>query len=283
MVGKRDRPNVVTAELGGPRMHFSKRNNLKSHHIRLGRAILDSASGRLFDEAGDELELRHQSRRVLSVLVEADGRTVTREMLVDRIWSGRAVSPDSVAQCIAEIRRVLGDAKKTIVETVPREGYRLVPPPPDARDQHGPPEPPVIAVLPFEDFSPAAHRGVLSDAFTENIITALARNPQMTVISRTSSAQFRDTGLGIGDIADRLGADFIVEGSQQYDGGRLRMTAQLIDCRTEAHVWADEIDVPLADLLETNSRISAKIANAVGFSIVDTAAARCRRGTSARS
>jgi TolB-like protein len=259
-------------------MRFAKRNTLNSFEMRLGSVTLDCASGRVYDDTGTELDLRHQSREVLSFLAETPGCTVTRDALIERIWSGRAVSPDSVAQCIAEIRRVIGDANKTIVETVPREGYRLVPTRQDAPRRRSTAEPPVIAVLPFDDLSAAPHKGFLSDAVSENIITALARNPQMTVISRKSAAQFRETDLGIAEIASRLGADFVVEGSQQYDGKRLRITVQLIDGVTEAHIWAEEMDVPLADLLETNSRISARIANAVGFSVVDMAEAKMSAG-----
>lgn len=147
-----------------------------------------------------------------------------------------------------------------------------------SRPPGAPPRPPVIAVLPFDDFSAAPHQGYLSDAVAESIITMLARYPQLTVISRNSSFQFRGSNLGISEIAERLGADFVLEGSQQYDGSRLRITAQLIDGASEGHIWADEIDVPLDALLATNSRISGKIANAVGFSIADTAEARMTAG-----
>lgn len=288
-------------------MRFAKRNNLKSLEIRLGTVTLDSASGRVFDGAGDELDLRHQSREVLSVLAEAPGRTVSREALIQKVWSGRTVSADSVAQCIAEIRRVLGDTEKTIVETIPREGYRLVLPPQNtepvkSRHWRGQvsimaivmltalvvtfvlthsgrvTDAPVVAVLPFEDFSSSPHQGYLSDAISEGIITALARYPQMNVISRRSSFQFRDSPDGIAEISKVLGADFVLEGSQQYDGSRIRITAQLIDGNTEAHIWADEIDVPLVAMLETNSQISRKIAAAVGTSVIDTAEASMTAG-----
>lgn len=259
-------------------MRFAKRNNLNSFEMRLGSVTLECASGRVFNDAGDELDLRHQSREVLSVLAEAPGRTVTRDTLIARIWLGRAVSPDSVAQCISEIRRVLGDVNKTVVETVPREGYRLVPTRQRPRGSRQSAGPPVIAILPFDDLSATPHKGFLTDAVSENIITALARNPQMTVISRKSGAQFRESDLGIAKIASKLGADFVVEGSQQYDGERLRITVQLIDGVTEAHIWVEEMDVPLADLLEANSRISARIANAIGFSVADTAEAKMSAG-----
>lgn len=288
-------------------MRSRKRNKLKSFEIRLGSVTLDRASGRVFDDNGDELGLRHQSREVLTVLAEEPRSTVTREALIERIWSGRTVSPDSVAQCIADIRQVLGDTEKTIVETVPREGYRLVLPHPDTEPKvpqnwrlpgailaalllaalvgafvltrsGATNEAPVVAVLPFEDFSGTQHQGFLSDAISEGIITALARNPQMKVISRRSSFQFRETPKGIAEIAKALGANFVLEGSQQYDGARIRITAQLIDGATEAHIWAEETDVPLSAMLEANSEISRKIAAAVGTSVIDTAEARMTAG-----
>jgi TolB-like protein/Tfp pilus assembly protein PilF len=137
---------------------------------------------------------------------------------------------------------------------------------------------PVVAVLPFEDFSVGSHKGFLSDAISENIITALARFPQMAVISRRSSFQFRESSNGISEIAEALGADFILEGSQQYDGSRLTITAQLIDSATEAHIWADEINVPLEAMLEANSEISRMIAKAVGTTVIDTAGASMTAG-----
>lgn len=138
--------------------------------------------------------------------------------------------------------------------------------------------PPVIAVLPFEDLSVAPNRDVLNDAVSDGIITSLARYTEFTVISRRSSFKFRSSDLGIAEIADQLGADFVLEGSQQYDGERLRIVTQLIDAGSETHVWADEIDVPLEALLKTNSEISRKVANAIGAKVVDSAEARMSEG-----
>ncbi|WP_171121873.1 MULTISPECIES: adenylate/guanylate cyclase domain-containing protein [unclassified Ruegeria] len=135
-------------------------------------------------------------------------------------------------------------------------------------------KPPVIAVLPFEDFSSPEHKGFLSDAVSGGIITSLARYPQMKVISRRSSFKFRDSDLGISDIADQLGADFILEGTQQYDGARLQISAHLIDGETEAHIWADDMDVPLEDLLKTNNVISLNLAESVGNKVIETEVAR---------
>ena len=282
----------------------AKRKDLKSVEIRLGTAWFDTSSGHLFNKDGQKLELRHQSREVLKMLAERPGRTVSQATLIEKVWSGRTVSQDSVAQCIAEIRRVLGDNDKCLIETVPREGYRLVPTVSAHTPRRGgmmaavcaaliasvvfvwaflsqsstPQGPPVIAVLPFDDFSAAPHQGYLSDAVAESIITMLARYPQMTVISRSSSFQFRESDLGISEVAEKLGADFILEGSQQFDGTTVRITAQLIDGESDTHIWADEIDLPMGELLAVNNRISGKVANAVGLSVIDTSEMRMTAG-----
>lgn len=283
-------------------VRFLKRNFLKSSEVDLGGAVFDAQTGRLLDRSSKEIRLRHLSGEVLGVLVRHRGEVVTRADLVDAVWKVPNVSDDSIAHCVAEIRRALGDADKRIVETVPREGYRLVPPARAGKlplvpvaalvlvalvlvagatfrlGEDGPVDPQVIAVLPFEDFSAAPNKGRLSDAVSESIITALARNPQLTVISRRSSFQFRESGEGVSEIARRLGADFVLEGSQVYDGSRLRITAQLIDAASEAHIWTDEMDVPLEAMLKANHEISSKIASAVGQSVVDTAEAQMSAG-----
>ncbi len=284
-------------------MLFGKRNDLKSVEISLGSTKFDTASGYLFDTNGQELGLRHQSREVLKILAQRPKQIVSRDRLVNIAWSGRRVSPDSVAQCIAEIRRVLGDSDKRLIETIPSKGYRLVPPIAmhsaggwgslvaagmvvfaclalvwGVRTAPAPQGPPVIVVLPFSDFSATPHHDYLSDAISESVITVLARYPQMTVISRNSSFRFHVPNLGIAEIADRVGADFVLEKSQFYDGSHLRITAQLTDGGSEAHLWTDEVDVAHEALLQTNSQISVGIANAVGFSVVDNAEAQMTAG-----
>lgn len=288
-------------------MASGNRKTLKSHEIDLGSARIDTQTTRIFDNDGNEIELRHQSREVLAVLAGASGEIVTRDELISKVWDGRTVASDSVAQCITDIRRAIGDQDKKVIETVPRQGYRLIlAKPEDTPSKQGrrfgsvlaigvlalgvlaagyflsrseePFEGPVVAVLPFEDFSAQSYQGFLSDAVSENIITALARFPQVIVISRRSSHQFRDSDLGITEIARQLGADFVLEGSQQYDGSQLRITAQLIEAKNQSHIWAEEFDLPLTDMLKTNSLISRSIAQAVGATIVDTAEASMAAG-----
>ena len=89
---------------------------------------------------------------------------------------------------------------------------------------------PRIAILPFDDFSAGADKGYLSDAIAEGIITELSRSKTYAVIARNSSFRYRDQPTDARQIGDELGVDYLLEGSQQKIGDRLKVTAQLLEC-----------------------------------------------------
>ena len=263
---------------------------MKSSEIRFGGYRFDPESGALTDPHGTGIELRHQSREVLRRLARTPGKTVSKREFFATVWKGNHVGEDGLVQCIHDIRAVLGEDAKQIVETVPRRGYRLNADAPRSnrsrivaliamaivgvlavvaggaylvRTNAAPNGRPVIAVLPFDDFSMAEHRGQLSDAISEGIITNLARSPELTVVARTSSFQFREAPTDIRQIGEALGADFVLEGSLQYDGEALRVTAQLIDASQNAHVWVDEIDAEIDAFFRLSDEISRRVARSV--------------------
>ena len=270
---------------------------MMSDRVDLAGARLDPRTGRLFGPDGQEIELRHQSQRVLALLAARRGETVSRQTFQDELWEGRSISDDSLAHCIVEIRKALGDQEKRIVETVPRKGYRLAAPGKRSAVPMRPAlmvmaacgalsllvtafwwgsgrhvaEPPVIAVLAFDDYSPPDQRGYLSDAISEGIIDSLARYPELTVLARKSSFRFRDEALGMDEIGRRLGASLVLEGSQQFDGETIRITTRLIDTQDQTPVWTDRIDTPLEGLLTANAQISRSIANSVGAAALSSA------------
>ena len=261
---------------------------MKSSEISLGLLCLDPATGRLKDGSGKDRELRHQSRNVLLMLAEMPGEVVSKSEFFEKVWEGAHVSEDSLVQCIAEIRQAIGDETKSIVETVPRKGYRLVPTQDEQPTQRifwprmailsimacliavvcfvtAPSDKPsrVIAVLPLQDDSIEPYKGKLGDLLSGEILANLARFPELTVIARNSSFRFRDENRDISEIAEELGADLIIEGSQQVEGTRLRVTAQLIDVGKGSRVWSDQIDAEIDDLLTVSSQISSRIAHSV--------------------
>ena len=107
---------------------------------------------------------------------------------------------------------------------------------------------PSIAVLPFTNMSGDPEQQYFSDGMTEDIITELSRFRSLFVIARNSSFQFRDKAVDVRYVGRELGVQYVVEGSVRKFGDRIRVTAQLIHCRTGNHLWADRFDRPLADI-----------------------------------
>lgn len=118
-----------------------------------------------------------------------------------------------------------------------------------------------IAVLPFENLSSSQETAFFTDGVHDEILTDLARVADLKVISRTSVMQYRDPARrNLREIARQLGVAHVVEGSVQRDGNRIRVNAQLIDARTDAHLWAHTFDSDLADVFAVQSEIARSIA-----------------------
>jgi serine/threonine protein kinase/tetratricopeptide (TPR) repeat protein len=131
----------------------------------------------------------------------------------------------------------------------------------DAPPREPPPEK-SIAVLPFQNLSNEKGNTFLADGVHDEIITDLAKVADLRVISRTSVMGFRDSKRNLRDIAQELGVAHIVEGSvQRAADGRVRVSAQLIDARTDAHLWAERYDRELADIFSIQSEIATAIAD----------------------
>jgi TolB-like protein len=124
-----------------------------------------------------------------------------------------------------------------------------------------------IAVLPFVDLSEKHDQEYFADGMAEEILNILAKIPQLTVIGRTSSFQFKGRTEDLRTIGDKLGAAYIVEGSVRKAGDRIRVTAQLIDAQSGAHVWSDSFDRAYGDVLTLQDAIATAIARALQLSV----------------
>lgn len=117
-----------------------------------------------------------------------------------------------------------------------------------------------IAVLPFVNMSADAEHEYFSDGITEEIINALAGIEQLKVISRTSSFYFKNKEFKLKEIANQLGVEVVLEGSVRVTGGKVRITAQLIQARDDFHFWSASWDRKLENILELQDEISLLIA-----------------------
>ena len=124
---------------------------------------------------------------------------------------------------------------------------------------------PSIAVLPFDNRSAKADDAFFVDGIHDDILTQLSKVSALKVISRTSVEQFRDTKLAVKDIAEQLGVKSILEGGVQRGGDRVRVTVQLIDAATDAHLWAETFDRELTaeNVFAIQSEVAAAIAGAL--------------------
>lgn len=139
------------------------------------------------------------------------------------------------------------------------------------------PQQPSIAVLPFDYLGGDVDQDYFVDAFTENIITALAKLPKLFVIARNSTFAYKGRADNIAQVAEELGVQYVLEGSVQRSGDRLRVTAQLIDGLTGRHRWAESYDREFSALFAVQDDITTKIVAAMEVELTDGDVARLHR------
>jgi TolB-like protein/class 3 adenylate cyclase/Tfp pilus assembly protein PilF len=134
-----------------------------------------------------------------------------------------------------------------------------------------------IVVLPFANLSGDPGQDYLVDALTDQLTTALARHRGIFVIARNTAMTFKGKPIDAKAIGKELGVRYVLEGSVQASGDRMRVNAQLIDAGSGAHLWAEQFDTPRADLLQTQDAIVAHMARALDFQLEEAEAARLNR------
>jgi TolB-like protein/Flp pilus assembly protein TadD len=120
-----------------------------------------------------------------------------------------------------------------------------------------------VAVLPFENLSDDRENAYFADGVHDDILSSLSRIADLKVISRTSVQQFRAGARSLREIGAALGVAHILEGTVRRMGNRIRLNAQLINARTDAHIWAETFDRELTDLFAIQSELAQKIAGAL--------------------
>jgi adenylate cyclase len=134
-----------------------------------------------------------------------------------------------------------------------------------------------IVVLPFANLSGDPGQDYLVDALTDELTTSLARIPGSFVIARNTAMTFKGKPIDAKAIGKDLSVRYVLEGSVQPSGDRMRVNAQLIDAESGAHLWAEQFDTPRADLLQTQDAIVTHLANAMAFQLTQAEAARLKR------
>ena len=121
------------------------------------------------------------------------------------------------------------------------------------------PKKPSIAVLPFDNLSGDPNQDYIADGISENIISALSKISEMLVIARNSTFTYKGKPVKVQQVAEELGVRYVLEGSAQKIGDRVRITAQLIDATTGHHLWSEKYDRDMKDLFALQDEITHKI------------------------
>jgi adenylate cyclase len=129
------------------------------------------------------------------------------------------------------------------------------------------PDKPSVAVLPFDNMSGDPGQEYFSDGLTEQIINGLCKASNLFVVARNSSFAYKNKSISIKQIAQELGVRYILEGSVQRAGDRVRITAQLIDATTEFHMWSENYDRDLSDIFALQDEITIKLIKALAVNL----------------
>jgi TolB-like protein/class 3 adenylate cyclase/Tfp pilus assembly protein PilF len=139
------------------------------------------------------------------------------------------------------------------------------------------PDKPSIAVLPFENMSSDPEQEYFADGMVEDIITSLSRFKSLFVIARHSSFTYKGKAVDIKQVGRELGVRYVLEGSVRKAGSRVRITGQLIDATTGAHLWADKFEGELLDVFDLQDNVATSVVGALASRLRDADAERVKR------
>jgi TolB-like protein/Tfp pilus assembly protein PilF len=267
----------------------------ESRAWRIGEWRVDPDLNELSRE-GQTIRLEPRTMRLLLYLAAHAGRVVDVQHLLDEVWANVVVTQSSVYQAVLQLRRILGDDPEhpSYIENVPRRGYRLIAPVASLDTRPAAAEQPAvirvreapdtqnvrnvpaleksIAVLPFSNLSSDQENEYFGDGLAEEILNALSHIPELHVAARSSSFSFKNKGVSISEIAERLRVTTVLEGSVRRAADRLRITVQLVDAKTGFHLWSERYDRRFADIFEIQDEIAGAIAQRLRVTLgsVDT-------------
>jgi TolB-like protein/DNA-binding winged helix-turn-helix (wHTH) protein len=250
---------------------------------------------------------------LLDYLIRNRDRVVSKNDLISAVWNGRIVSDAALTTRLNAARNAIGDSgeKQCLIKTLLRKGLRFV-----GTVQEAPmrviaavvagPEDLSAGALVRHELDPQAHNGVsilhrlsrprlsivvlpfanlggdpeqdyFVDGVTESLTTDLSRISGSFVIGRHTAFTYKGKAVDLKQIGRELNVRYVLEGSVQRGGDRLRVNVQLVDAETGAHLWADRFDKPLSDLFDMQDEIVSRLANGLDARLTEEEARRSER------
>ncbi|WP_426615341.1 winged helix-turn-helix domain-containing tetratricopeptide repeat protein [Bradyrhizobium sp. McL0616] len=241
---------------------------------------------------------------LLLYLIRNRERVVSKEELTNAIWNGRAVTDAALTTRLRVARSAIGDSgeEQRLIKTLPRKGWRFVG---LVREAQTPAAAALtadftdesfqnitrapnggtmsisratprlsIVVLPFANIGGDPEQDYFVDGVTESLTTDLSRISGSFVIARNTAFTFKGKAVNVKQVGHELCVRYVLEGSVQRGGNRLRVNVQLIDSETGNHLWAERFEKPVADLFDTQDEIVSRLANTLNAQLIQVEARR---------
>jgi TolB-like protein len=243
----------------------------------------------------DVVSIAPQVFDLLDYLIRNRERVVSKDDLVNAVWNGRIVSDAALTTRLNAARTAIGDSgeEQHFIKTLPRKGFRFVGP---VREVQGPaggevanspveptkpaltlPDKPSVAILPFANLSSDPEQEFFADGIVEEIITALSRFKALFVIARNSSFTYKGRAVDVKQVGRELGVRYVLEGSVRKSANRVRITGQLVDTSTGAHLWAERFDGDLSDIFDLQDQVTESVVGAIAPAVEKAEIERAKR------
>jgi TolB-like protein/cytochrome c-type biogenesis protein CcmH/NrfG len=262
--------------------------------MRFAGVLLDLEVCVLARECGEVIPLTRGEFAVLRMFVARPGRVISRDALLDAFANRRFEPFDrSVDVLIGKLRRKIeADPKRPrLIVTVPGEGYRfdglrfrprendvkLADADSSVKLEGASPRRLSLVVLPFANIGGDASQEYFVDGVTESLTTDLSGILGAFVIARNTAFTYKGKAGDVKQIGHELNVRYLLEGSVQRTGGRMRVNVQLVDAENGSHLWAERFDKPVADLFDMQDEIVSRLANRLGQEIARAESVRAGR------
>ena len=217
---------------------------------------------------GSDVVIGARAFDVLACLHANAGRVVTKAELLEHVWADLNVEESNLTVQIAALRKLIG---ARAIATVPGVGYQLTlaakspAEPPKALPL---PDKPSLAVLPFANLTGDAAKDYLVDGIVVDLIAALSRIPVFFVIAASSTFTFKGRSVDLAEVGQQLGVRYILEGSIQQAGDRLRINTQLVEAATGHMIWSNRFAGTLAEIFELQDAVTEQVAAAIEPNVI---------------
>jgi TolB-like protein len=226
----------------------------------------------------DVVSVAPQVFDLLEYLIRNRERVVSKDELINAVWNGRIVSDAALTTRVNAARIALRDSgqEQRLIKTLPRKGVRFVGMVREAEKSGAVgdttaqpisarllPDKPSVAVLPFKNLSSDPEQDYFANGMAEEIITALSRFKALLVIAGKSSFTYKGRTVDVKQVGRELEVRYVLEGSVRKAANRVRITGQLVDSSSGAHLWADRFEGELGDIFALQDQVTERVVGAI--------------------